>query len=207
MAAVCHYTTILKDAPPGFDNDDYEVNYHHLNEQDACTTEDNDGGAANDQTSPGQNWSSPQINRTSNFVFTQKEGFRLRASAQVEEPVTGFKLRVSSDTDNSRSRPVVRSSSSDRILDSSEYAQQESGVVRSYTQSTQDESSDVPQAVFIRPPARMRIFQTEVEDDEDDEDQEEEREEEHEAAVLHQEEDEEEPVSYTHLTLPTTPYV
>ena len=200
VAAVCHYTTILKDAPPGFDNDDYEVNYHHLNEQDV-TTEDNDGGAANDHTSPGQNWSSPQINRTSNFVFTQKEGFRLRASAKVDEPVTpagaqtaaGFKLRLSSDTDNSRSRPVVRSTSSDRILDSSgDYAHQESGVARSYTQSTQDESSDVPQAVFIRPPARMRIFQTEVEDDEDDADQDEEDEEDDNEAV--EEEDDEPPV-------------
>ena len=190
VAAVCHYTTILKDAPPGFDNDDYEVNYHHLNEQDV-TTEDNDGGPANDHTSPGQNWSSPQINRTSNFVFTQKEGFRLRASAKVEDPMassggaavgvpqpvstsaasSGYKFKVSTETtDTSRSRPVVRSSSSDRILDSSEYAHQ--------ILSTQDDSSDVPQAVFIRPPGRMRIFQTEVEDDEDDEDREDDDEEE-----------------------------
>ena len=27
VAAVCQYTTILKDAPPGFDGQKYEVNY------------------------------------------------------------------------------------------------------------------------------------------------------------------------------------
>ena len=200
--AVCHYKTILKDAPPGFENDSYEVNYHHLSGGESCSEHSNnknDGGGApaNDHnSSPGQNWSDPNFRCTSNFVFTQKEGFRLRASAKVEEqqqqptmppppptqmphpaPPTsaggGFKLRVSSDTDNSRSlRPVVRSSSTDRILDSSDYGahQDSAGVacMRSYT-STQDESSDVPQAVFIRPPAKMRIFQTEVEDDDDDE--------------------------------------
>ena len=30
VAAVCQYTTILKDTPPGFDNDKYEVNYLNL---------------------------------------------------------------------------------------------------------------------------------------------------------------------------------
>lgn len=172
VAAVCQYTTILKDAPPGFDNDDYEVNYQNLNNQDN-TTDENEA-AANDHTSPGQNWSSPQLNRnTSNFVFShQKDGaFRLKASAKIDDPVIGMKAprikTTSTDTDTSR-RPT-RSSSSERIIDSSAGDFPSHEPIRSYTQSTQDESSDVPQAVFIRPPARMRIFQTEVDDDEDDE--------------------------------------
>ncbi len=174
VAAVCQYTTILKDAPPGFDNDDYEVNYQNLNNQDTTNTGDENEAAANDHTSPGQNWSSPQMNRNAtNFVFAHnKEGFRLRA--KVDEPVISMKApRIKSSSDNSR---PTRSSSSERIIDnSSEFATHEH-VGRSYaTQSTQDDSSDVPQAVFVRPPARMRIFQTEVDDD-DDEDEEEDEE-------------------------------
>lgn len=178
VAAVCQYTTILKDAPPGFDNDDYEVNYQNLNNQDNTTDETE--AAANDHTSPGQNWSSPQIN-TTNFVFAHHNkdstGFRLRASAKVEEPVIGLKaprIKTSTDTDNSR-RPTHRSSSSERIIDTSADMATHEPLGRSYTQSTQDESSEgVAQAVFIRPPARMRIFQTEVDDDEEDEEEEEE---------------------------------
>ena len=190
VAAVCHYTTILKDAPPGFD--EYEVyHYHNLNNQD--TTDENEG-VAND-TSPGQNWSSPsqQINRHSNnFVFaTQKEGFRLRASAKVENPPpssseitqqkkprsSGGSKLSSADTDNSKRLQPARSSSSERLIDSSIDAV---GMANYTGQSTQEDSSDVPQAIYIRPPARMRIFQTEVDEDDDDVDDDEELEEEHE---------------------------
>ena len=168
VAAVCHYTTILKDAPPGFDNDEYEVYYHNLNND--TTDEAEAEAAANDHTSPGQNWSSPQINRHSNhFVFAQKTagggGGILRASTKIsadEKPKSssgmhrGHHSKASSETDSKRLQPA-RSSSSERLIDTN------------YTQSTQDESaSDVPQAIYIRPPARMRIFQTEVEDDDED---------------------------------------
>ena len=193
VAAVCHYTTILKDAPPGFD--EYEVyHYHNLNNQD--TTDENEGAAID--TSPGQNWSSPsqQINRHSNnFVFaTQKEGFRLRASAKVENPSpssseippqqkqkprSGGSKLSSADTDNSKRLQPARSSSSERLIDSSN--DMAIGMANYTTgQSTQDDSSDVPQAVYIRPPARMRIFQTEVDEDDDDVEDDEELDEEHE---------------------------
>ena len=196
VAAVCQYTTILKDAPPGFDNDDYEVNYHNLNNQDNTEDHDNENEAANDHTSPGQHWSSPQINRSgtgagqqaANFVFSQqKEGFRLRASSAKmqgsdktsnnssnNDPVISMKApRVAlggTSGSSEQSRPTPgRSTSSERIIDSctgdynATQTQDPTGMF-----STQDESSDVPQAVFIRPPARMRIFQTEVDDDDDD---------------------------------------
>jgi len=192
VAAVCQYTTILKDAPPGFDNDDYEVNYHNLNNQDTNTDNENET-AANDHTSPGQHWSSPQINRSSNpaaaanFVFSQqKEGFRLRASSTQKmdksaggnsnltntDPVIGMRApRVSLGSSEGRPTPA-RSSSSERIIDNSTDFNATQGEVddKCLIYSTQDESSDVPQAVFIRPPARMRIFQTEVDDDEDEDD-------------------------------------
>ena len=192
VAAVCQYTTILKDAPPGFDNDDYEVNYHNLNNQDTNTDNENET-AANDHTSPGQHWSSPQINRSSNpaaaanFVFSQqKEGFRLRASSTQKMDKSGGGTSNLTNTDSvigmraprvslgsSEGRPTpARSSSSERIIDNSTDFNATQGEVddKCLIYSTQDESSDVPQAVFIRPPARMRIFQTEVDDDEDEDD-------------------------------------
>jgi hypothetical protein len=179
VAAVCQYTTILKDAPPGFDNDDYEVNYLNLNDQDADDNMDSNNAVPANDTSPAQNWSAPLNHRTTNFVFgPQESGLRLKASAKVlDEPIfkTGQqKARQQTDTDSSSRRQAVRSTSSERLLDSSDYIQLE-GAARSYTHS-QDDSSDVPQAVFVRPPARMRIFQTEVDDDDDDDGEEEEEE-------------------------------
>ena len=52
VAAVCQYTTILKDAPPGFDNEEYEVNY--LNLEKGTKSE------SADRSMP-RTWSNPQL--------------------------------------------------------------------------------------------------------------------------------------------------
>ena len=88
------------------------------------------------------------------------------------DPVIGMRApRVSLGSSEGRPTPA-RSSSSERIIDNSTDFNATQGEVddKCLIYSTQDESSDVPQAVFIRPPARMRIFQTEVDDDEDEDD-------------------------------------
>merc|ERR1711874_22325 len=52
VAAVCQYTTVLKETPPGFDDNKYEVNYMNL--EKGTTTE-------TVEKSIPRNWSNPQL--------------------------------------------------------------------------------------------------------------------------------------------------
>merc|ERR1712106_1203753 len=52
VAAVCQYTTVLKETPPGFDDNKYEVNYMNL--EKGTTTE-------SIEKSFPRNWSNPQL--------------------------------------------------------------------------------------------------------------------------------------------------
>ena len=50
VAAVCQYTTILKDAPPGFSNEEYEVNYLNLEKGVTSTNTPTTGSVADSGT-------------------------------------------------------------------------------------------------------------------------------------------------------------
>ena len=76
---MCQYTTILKDAPPGFSNDEYEVNYLNL-EKGVTTTNTTtttgsvaDSGAGNltpvDKNIP-RTYSNPQMSEKDNTITT-----------------------------------------------------------------------------------------------------------------------------------------
>ena len=98
VAAVCQYTTILKDAPPGFSNEEYEVNYLNLEKGVTTTNTSTTGSVADSGT--GNAGVEKNIPRTySNPQMSDKE------SSQSKK---NYQYRMGTRNSNSSNSGVVQ---------------------------------------------------------------------------------------------------
>ena len=170
MAAVCQYTTILKDAPPGFSNEEYEVNYRNM-----------DRNAEHSDKNIPRTISNPQIGQTD-----EKSRFPSKTFAQDPMRLANVSSRLpssfSSDQFRAKDSPAH---DIEYIEDEDEEEEEPAGVTGRFAfQVRPTEGTKEPE---------RRIFQTEVEDEEEEEEEggEEEVEEEEEEEGEEEEEEEE----------------
>ena len=194
VAAVCQYTTILKDAPPGFSNEEYEVNYLNL--------EKGVGPDGRDKNIP-RTWSNPQIcdsddggggrgGESGNSSGSKKRKEQRRQQQQHQQQIREHRSgdgKVTIGTSSSSplsntSRMKITTSGSGRIPSSysSDFKLARSngkGRDIEYIEIEDEEEEEEDQkggvtgrfAIQIGPSSaknRGKFFQTEVDDDEED---------------------------------------
>ena len=111
VAAVCQYTTILKDAPPGFSNDEYEVNYLNL-EKGVTTNNTTTSGSVADSGVGGANagidksiprtYSNPQLSENES-PYPKKKNYHQRSGGGAKVETSSTKYRVTRNSSSSSS--------------------------------------------------------------------------------------------------------
>eukprot|EP00095_Tigriopus_kingsejongensis_P007352 snap_masked-scaffold589_size129586-processed-gene-0.24 protein:Tk07352 transcript:snap_masked-scaffold589_size129586-processed-gene-0.24-mRNA-1 annotation:"PREDICTED: uncharacterized protein LOC102681883 isoform X5" len=179
VAAVCQYTTILKDAPPGFNNEDYEVNYLNLEKGSRPDSLDK---------SVPRTWSNPQIcdnldthsqqpprlppaainersyemDRSKNLIKEHRDG-ESHNGDQSRKVSTPGRLPNSLSSDHFRSRNSPPQSNIEYVDNDQEEGEEED----------EEEGSGLKEVTGkftfqVGPPMNKKIFQTELEDEDDE---------------------------------------
>ena len=178
VAAVCRYTTIVNDVPPGFDNE---------------AEEERNGSSSNTRSSSTNNRADSKGTRSQHSQATRLRQtledtvYRVDRSNKIIRELSSTPNRDGSTEDDDLAAAADHGSglvgSSNTTtgkfsikLEKGEYGRyflSHGNDTTGTTSHSKDDSSDepLPHAVFIRP-TRMRIFQTELEDEEGEEDDE-----------------------------------